>query len=95
MDGNPKVLCGACKCPVETVASPEPHDKVTCPRCNRSDRFDDVMEVVAQHFEHFTQKTIADALGKSSRLQRDKKFLKVSVNQPPNREFRWVMADLR
>lgn len=84
---NSKVLCGACKCPVETVANPKAHDKVTCPRCGRSDRFDKVMDSVKEHIGYLAQKSFAESLSRSTRGNR---FVKLKVDKPRHRSFRWI-----
>lgn len=84
---NLTVLCGRCKCPVETVANPQAHDKVTCPRCNRSDRFDKVMNSVKEHIFHLTTKSMTEGLARSTRGNR---YVKFETKQSPHRSFRWI-----
>lgn len=85
---NHTVLCGTCKCAVETVSDPQAHDKVTCPRCGASDRFDNVMATVKEHVVYLAQKTLSESLAKVARSSR---FLKVTTKHVPNRSFRWVI----
>jgi hypothetical protein len=85
---NKSILCGGCKCAVKTVANPKPHDKVTCPGCGRSDRFDKVMATIGEHVGHLTQKTMSEHLAKSTRGNR---FVKFKPKHIPNRSFRWMI----
>ena len=87
-----QVLCGSCKCVAETVANPKANDDVTCPRCNRRDRFDKVMKVVGEHVAYQASKAVADSLAKSNR---GNGFLKFSVNKLPNRTFCWIASEIR
>lgn len=80
-------LCGACKCRVKAPANPQPHDKVTCPRCGRSDRFDKVVETVGQHIVHLTHEPMAESIAKSAR---GNSFIQMTMEKPPHRSFRWV-----
>lgn len=82
------ILCGACKCQAKTVANPKPHDQVKCPRCGRSDRFDHVIESIKAHVAHLTQKHLSERLAKSTR---GNSFIKLTVNKPANRSFRWII----
>jgi hypothetical protein len=84
---NLTVLCGGCKCAVETVANPQAHDKVTCPRCHRSDRFDKVMDSVKEHVLHLTTKAMSESLARSTRGNR---YVKFETKQPSHRSFRWI-----
>ncbi len=84
---NLTVLCGGCKCAVVTVANPQAHDKVTCPTCNRSDRFDKVMDSVKEHIFHLTTKSMSESLARSTRSNR---YFKFQPQQPSNRSFRWI-----
>ena len=88
---NHAILCGTCKCPAETVPNPEPHDKVTCPRCHRSDRFDHVMRVFSEYVAHAASESLHHGLAKAVR---GSKFVKVSGKGPRKRSFRWI-ADIR
>ena len=85
------VLCGGCKCPVETVANPKAHDKVSCPRCGRSDRFDKVMDSVREYIAHLAHKSLAEHFTKSTR---NNSFVKFKANKPAHRSFRWVCTDV-
>lgn len=85
------VLCGGCKCAVETVANPKSHDKVTRPRCGRSDRFDKVMATVQEYVAHLAQKRISESLASATR---GNSFIKFKPQNVTNRSFRWV-ADVR
>lgn len=85
------VLCGGCKCAVKTVANPKPHDKVSCPRCGRSDRFDKVMDTVREYVVHLTYKSISKGLAESTR---GNSFVKFKPQNRPNPSFRWVCTDL-
>ena len=85
------ILCGSCKCAVKAVPNPKPHDQVTCPRCNRSDRFDKVMNSVGDHVAYLTHKSMAESLSRSTRSN---SFIKFSANKPANRSFRWI-SDIR
>lgn len=82
------ILCGSCKSPAKTVANPEPDDQVTCPRCGRADRFDQVMRSVSDHVAHLTQKYVAEQLSKSTRGNR---FVKFKMQQSANRSFPWIV----
>lgn len=82
------ILCGSCKSPAKTVANPKPHDEVKCPRCGRSDRFDNVMRSVKDHVAYLTQKYISERLSKSTSGNR---FIKFEVKKPSNRSFRWII----
>lgn len=88
---NHTVLCGTCKCAVETVSNPKPHDKVSCPRCGRSDRFDKVMDSVREFVVHLTHKSLTESLAKSTR---GNSFIKFKAQRLPNRSFRWVCTDI-
>lgn len=81
------VLCGSCKCAVETVSNPKPHDKVSCPRCGRSDRFDQVMATVREYVLHLTKKAMSEAFAKAARGNR---FVKFKAQHVPHRTFRWM-----
>jgi transposase-like protein len=83
------VLCGSCKCAVETVANPKAHDKVTCPRCGRSDRFDKVMATVQEFVAHLAQKAISESL---SRATRGNRFVKFKPQHTAHRSFRWITS---
>ena len=87
-----QVLCGSCTCVAETVANPKANDDVTCPRCNRRDRFDKVMKVVGEHVAYQASILISDSLAKSNR---GNPFVKLSVKKPPNRTFRWIASEIR
>lgn len=81
------VLCGSCKCAVKTVPDPKANDKVACPRCNRTDRFDKVMDSVREHIVYLTQQSMAKRLAASTRGNR---FVKFKADQPRHRSFRWI-----
>jgi hypothetical protein len=83
------ILCGSCKCAVQSVPNPKAHDKVTCPRCNRSDRFDAVMRVVKEHVTHSTARALHEGMAKAVR---GSKFLKLTSNGPGYRSFRWIAS---
>ncbi len=85
------VLCGSCKCAVETVPNPKSNDKVTCPRCGRYDRFDKVMDSVREYAVHLMHKSLAKGLSEATRGNR---FIQFKPQQAPNRSFRWVCTDL-
>ena len=85
------VLCGSCKCEVKAVANPKPHDKVICPRCGRSDRFDKVMVTLQEYAAHLAQKHIAEGFASAARRNSRVKFKPQNVS---NRSFRWI-ADVR
>lgn len=84
------ILCGACKCAAKTVPDPKSHDQVTCPRCGRSDRFDNVMRTVNEHIAHGASKMLHDGLTKAVR---GSKFIKVTGQRPGYRSFRWVAGN--
>ncbi len=86
-----QVLCGQCKCAVETVADPKADDKVTCPQCGRSDRFDNVMDSVKGYVGELAAQHLSDMMRKTARSNR---FVKVTVNQRPERRFDWICTDL-
>jgi hypothetical protein len=89
---NHAVLCGSCKCAVKTVTNPKAHDKVSCPRCGRSDRYDKVMETVRDYVVHLTHKSLAEGLSKATR---GNSFVKFKMEQPSNRSFRWIAENVR
>lgn len=41
------VICSRCRCSVVTVQNPKPQDTVRCPKCGAHDRFDVVMNKLA------------------------------------------------
>ena len=82
------ILCGTCKCQAKTVADPQSYDQVKCPRCGRSDRFDHVMKSIKAHVEHLAQKHLSERLAKSTG---GNSFIKLTVNKPANRSFRWII----
>lgn len=86
-----KILCGACKCAVQTVSNPKANDQVTCPRCNRSDRFDKVMAAVREYVGHCAQTAMHESL---TRAARGSRFIKLTSKKPSNRSFRWVTSDM-
>ena len=85
------VLCGSCNSAVETVANPEPHDKVTCTGCGKSDRFDKVMESVRAYATEVAAKHLGDSLRK---ITSGSKFIKADIKKRPNRSFDWVCSDI-
>jgi hypothetical protein len=89
---NSSVLCGSCKCAVETVANPKPHDKVACPRCGRSDRFDQVMNTIGEYVVHLTQEALAERMAKANRSN---SFIKFEMKKPSYRSFRWIAENVR
>lgn len=82
-----QILCGCCKSPAQTVANPKPQDKVTCPRCNRSDTFDNVRRIVGEHVAYETSRQLSESL---SRAMRGNRFLKFTAQRVPYRSFRWI-----
>ncbi len=84
-------LCGSCKCNVEAPPNPQSDDKVTCPRCGRSDRFDKVVETVGEHIVHLTHQSMAESLTKATR---GNSFIKMTMDKPRHRSFRWL-SDVR
>jgi hypothetical protein len=89
---NHAVLCGACKCAVEPLSNPKAHDKVSCPRCGRSDRFDKVMATLSEYFAHLTEKALAERLAKTARSN---SRVKLTIKKPGHRSFRWIAKDVR
>lgn len=85
------ILCGACKCAVQTVTNPKANDQVACPRCNRSDRFDKVMATVKEYVVHCTQRALHESMAKATHGSR---VFKVTSQKPANRSFRWVTSDM-
>lgn len=83
------VLCGSCKRAVETVPNPKPHDKVSCPRCGRSDRFDKVMATVSEFTAYLAQKAIAESLARSTR---GNSFIQFKPQHIAHRSFRWITS---
>lgn len=86
------ILCGSCKCAVKTVANPKPNDKVSCPSCGRSDRFDKVMKTAGEYVQHLAHKAIAERIAKSTSSN---SFIKFEMKKPHNRSFRWIAQDVR
>lgn len=82
------ILCGTCKCQAKTVSNPKSDDQVKCPRCGRSDRFDYVVKTLQAHVAHLAQKHLSERLAKSAR---GNSFIKLTVNKPANRSFRWII----
>jgi len=89
---NHAVLCGACKCSVEPVSNPKAHDKISCPRCHRSDRYDKVMATVSEYLAHLLEKATAERLSKTARSNSG---VKLTIKKPSNRSFRWIAKDVR
>lgn len=87
---NTQILCGSCKCAVQTVANPKANDQVSCPRCNRSDRFDKVMNTAKEHLLHHMQRSLH---ARSTKAANASKFVKITFQKPVNRSFRWVTSD--
>lgn len=87
------ILCGDCKCPVESVAEPQTDDQVTCPQCGRADSFDQVMSTVKEYIGYLASKHIAKSLADS--FGGSGGFIKVSSNQPAYRSFRWECTEVR
>lgn len=85
------VLCGGCKCAVETVANPEPHDKVTCPGCGKSDRFDKVMESAGAYVTEVAAEHMSEAIRDATRRS---SFIKADIKKRPNRSFDWICTDI-
>ena len=85
------VLCGGCKCAVETVANPEAHDQVTCTGCGRTDSFDNVMTSVKEFLLYSLSKQFSEGLAKSTRGNRSIKF---TAKQQPQRTFRWISTEV-
>lgn len=92
MSSTQTVLCGTCKCAVKTVANPQAHDQVSCPRCGRSDRFDKVMASVKEFVAHLAHKNIAEQFTASTRGNR---FIKFTAQKPQHRSFRWICTEVR
>lgn len=82
-----EILCGSCKCPAQTVADAKPQDKVTCPRCNRSDTIDNVRRIVGEHVAYETSRMLSESL---ARATRGNSFLKLTPQRQPQRTFRWI-----
>ncbi|MCP5387696.1 MAG: hypothetical protein H6916_12910 [Novosphingobium sp.] len=82
------ILCGSCKSPAKTVPNPKPHDQVKCPRCGKSDRFDQVMKSVQAHVAHLTQQHLSESLAKAAR---GNSFIKFEIKKPAHRSFRWII----
>ena len=85
------ILCGSCKCAVKTVANPQAHDQVACPRCGRTDRYDQVVKTVGEYIVHLTHKSLAERI---SRTTRPNSFIKFEMKKPSNRSFRWVAENV-
>ena len=81
------IACGSCKIPAECVANPKPNDDVTCPRCNRRDRFDDVMAAVKKHILHMTKKQLNERI---RRATSGNSFVKFETKPLGNPNFRWI-----
>ncbi len=86
-----EVLCGQCKCAVETVANPDPDSKVSCPQCGRSDRYDAVMASVKSYIGELAAQHLSEMMRNTTRNNR---FVKVTVNKRPERRFDWICTDL-
>lgn len=85
------IACGSCKVAAQTVANPKADDEVTCPRCNRRDRFDHVMATVKKHVVHVTQKQLQEGM---RRAVSGSRFIKVTTKPLGNPSFRWVALGL-
>lgn len=85
------ILCGSCKSPAETVANPKSHDKVTCSRCGREDRFDNVMRAVSNYVADSAAKRLSSSLAK---IASRSKVFKVTKQHRPQRSHRWIAANL-
>lgn len=81
------IACGTCKVAAQTVANPKSNDEVTCPRCNRRDRFENVMRAVQEHVAYVMQKQLNDSLSRSTR---GNSFVKFTAKPIGHRSFRWV-----
>lgn len=82
-----QILCGSCNCPAQTVPDPKPQDKVTCPRCDRSDTLQNVQRIVGEHVAYEASRSLNESL---ARAVRGSRFLKFTPNRLPQRSFRWI-----
>jgi len=85
------IACGSCKIPAQCVANPKANDEVTCPRCNRRDRFDNVMASVKKHVVHITQKKLNESMRRAASGSRIIQFKAQPLGNP---SFRWVALGL-
>lgn len=81
------IACGSCKVAAQSVANPKPDDEVTCPRCHRHDRFENVMRSVKEHVAHAAAKHLSDGLRRASS---GNSFIKFEAKPVGNRSFRWI-----
>jgi phage FluMu protein Com len=88
LSGNTHTIaCGSCKVAAQTVANPKSNDEVTCPRCKRRDRFENVMRSVQEHVAYIKKKRLGDSLSRSTRGNR---FVKFTAKPVGHRSFRWI-----
>lgn len=89
MTSTHTVVCGSCKVAAQTVPNPKPNDEVTCPRCHRRDRYNNVMRTVQEHVAYEMQKQLSDSL---ARATRGNGFVQFKAQRPGYRSFRWMAA---
>ena len=82
-----EIVCRACQCAVETVEDPKPEDVVSCPGCGTSDRFDVVMENVA---DEYAQKVGDSLLGEFAKTFQNSKFIQVDHSSSPESAYKFT-----
>lgn len=85
------IFCGACKGPAKSVSNPKPDDTVSCSRCGREDRFDNVMRSVQDYVTDSLAKSLNASMAKAVR---NSKFVKVTTKSVPQRSYRWVSTEV-
>ena len=87
-DQTQKILCGACRIPVEGPANPKNQDVFACPSCGRSDNFENVMAsvkaCVTELTGHHLQKAIRKTVGRV-------KFIDVTMKPIPKGNHPFVV----
>jgi NAD-dependent SIR2 family protein deacetylase len=83
------VLCGSCHVAVEERANPDGHMMAVCPTCGESDT---VENAVGEAADYLTNKIAREAMAPFENIP-SSKFMKVTVTHPPERHYRFILAD--
>ena len=74
------ILCGSCRVAVEGPSDPKHDDMITCPKCGRSDNFENVAASVKAFVEEMAGRSLQETIRKSFR---GSKIIKVTTKPLP------------
>ncbi len=88
MTRSGKIVCGACECVPEGPSDPNPGDRIFCPRCNRADKFEDVLKSVADYIADNEKQALS---GLVAEVVRGNKHIHLSNQRSAKLSHRWIV----